>query len=86
MGPSQVRFRDEGELFPPDVAVEDFYRNVLFPAKARIDLEYYSRRSLWGDIGWLFEAVLATLCVRKHPCPLEGHAKPRKTGDHAPAE
>lgn len=72
LGPSQVRFRDEGALFPVDGDVEQFYRDVLFPMKARIDLEYYSRRSLAKDFHWLIEGVLATLRIKKHACPLDG--------------
>ena len=72
LGPTQVRFRDEGALFPADGDVDQFYRTVLFPAKARIDLAYYSVRSFRGDIGWLLEGVLATLGLKKHAAPLEG--------------
>jgi len=58
LGPSQVLFRHEGRLYPPDSDPTCFYREVLFPAKARLDLAYFSRRSLAGDIGWLLRGVL----------------------------
>ena len=73
LGPSQVHFRDEGALFPGDGDVEQFYCDVLFPMKARIDLEYYSRRSLTKDLHWLIEGLLATLRLKKHACPLDGN-------------
>jgi hypothetical protein len=31
-----------------------FYRTVLFPAKARIDLAYYPNRTLRSDLAWVF--------------------------------
>jgi hypothetical protein len=31
-----------------------FYRAVLFPAKARIDLAYYPHRTLRSDLAWAF--------------------------------
>lgn len=64
LGPTQVQFRDEAALYPKVGDVDEFYRTVLFPTKARIDLAYYSSRSFRGDIGWLFQGVLATLGVR----------------------
>ena len=58
-GPNQVYFRNEGALFPEKVDPHAFYRAVLFPAKARIDLGYFPRRSLMQDVVWLFRGVLA---------------------------
>ena len=61
LGPSQVMFRNEGSLFPTDAAPTEFYRQVLFPIKARLDLAYYQRRTVWSDIVWLLRGVLAVL-------------------------
>ena len=58
-GPNQVYFRNEGALFPEDTDPHAFYRAVLFPAKARIDLAYFPRRSLPQDVVWLVRGVLA---------------------------
>src|SRR5262249_39585037 len=52
-GPCQVLFRHESRLYPAGVAVAEFYRQVLFPAKARIDLAYFPRRTLVSDLGWI---------------------------------
>jgi lipopolysaccharide/colanic/teichoic acid biosynthesis glycosyltransferase len=35
----------------------EFYRQVLFPAKAEIDLAYFSRRTLVSDLGWMLRAA-----------------------------
>jgi lipopolysaccharide/colanic/teichoic acid biosynthesis glycosyltransferase len=56
-GPCQVMFRHESKLFPADVAAVEFYRQVLFPAKAEIDLAYFSRRTLASDLGWILRGV-----------------------------
>nr|WP_245329022.1 sugar transferase [Bradyrhizobium centrolobii] len=56
IGPCQVLFRHENTLFPPGGNVADFYRDVLFPAKAKIDLAYYSRRTVASDLWWVLRA------------------------------
>jgi lipopolysaccharide/colanic/teichoic acid biosynthesis glycosyltransferase len=58
-GPCQVQFRHENRLYHSDVSAVEFYRQVLFPAKAEIDLAYFSRRTLASDIGWILRAVWA---------------------------
>jgi lipopolysaccharide/colanic/teichoic acid biosynthesis glycosyltransferase len=63
LGPSQVAFRNECALYPQDSDPTEFYRQEIFPAKALIDLQYYSRRSLVQDILWLIYGVLAVLRI-----------------------
>jgi lipopolysaccharide/colanic/teichoic acid biosynthesis glycosyltransferase len=60
-GPSQAMFRNESSLYPADQDPREFYRTVLFPAKARIDLHYFSQRSMMSDIGWIIRGVLAVV-------------------------
>jgi len=56
-GPCQIMFRHESKLFPSGGAAVEFYRQVLFPAKAEIDLAYFSRRTLVSDLGWIFRGA-----------------------------
>ena len=56
-GPCQVLFRHESKLYPTDVSAADFYRRVVFPAKAKIDLAYFSRRTLASDLHWILRAA-----------------------------
>jgi lipopolysaccharide/colanic/teichoic acid biosynthesis glycosyltransferase len=56
-GPCQVMFRDESKRYPAGAAAVEFYRQVLFPAKAEIDLAYFSRRTLVSDLGWILRAA-----------------------------
>jgi lipopolysaccharide/colanic/teichoic acid biosynthesis glycosyltransferase len=60
-GPSQVMFRDESGLFPEDQDPVEFYRTVLFPAKANIDLSYFPHRTLLSDIGCIARGLAAVL-------------------------
>jgi lipopolysaccharide/colanic/teichoic acid biosynthesis glycosyltransferase len=60
-GPCQVIFRHESKLYPTGAGVQDFYREVIFPAKAKIDLAYYSRRTAVSDFGWVLRAGWAIL-------------------------
>lgn len=60
-GPCQVRFRNESSLYPAGQDPCEFYRAVLFPAKARIDLRWLSHRSLLSDVGWIARGIVAVL-------------------------
>jgi lipopolysaccharide/colanic/teichoic acid biosynthesis glycosyltransferase len=60
-GPNQVIFRNEGSLYPADQDPHNFYRTVLFPEKARIDLRCFEHRSLFSDIAWIVRGALAVL-------------------------
>ncbi len=62
-GPNQVYFRNECRLYPENTDPHVFYRTVLFPAKARADLEYFPRRRLDQDIVWVIRGVLAVFGI-----------------------
>ena len=58
IGPCQILFRHENTLFPPGGSAADFYREVLFPAKAKIDLAYYPNRTVGSDLKWVLHTAL----------------------------
>jgi len=60
-GPNQVAFRNEAELYPPDQDPEEYYEKVLFPAKARRDIEYFSSSTCVKDIGWVAKGLSVSL-------------------------
>jgi lipopolysaccharide/colanic/teichoic acid biosynthesis glycosyltransferase len=60
-GPSQVAFRNEASFFPPNVNPTQFYRDHLFPTKARIDASYYASRTIFSDFRWLVLGLLSVL-------------------------
>jgi lipopolysaccharide/colanic/teichoic acid biosynthesis glycosyltransferase len=68
-GPSQVFFRDEDSLYPENSDPKGFYRDVLFPLKANIDLAYFPHRTIFSDIGWIIRGVLAVCGCRSLPPP-----------------
>lgn len=63
LGPSQVAFRNERDFFPAGSEPTKFYREVLFPAKAGIDLAYYRERTLLSDFKWMVLGFLAVAGV-----------------------
>ncbi|MFO8154149.1 sugar transferase [Thioalkalivibrio sp.] len=52
-GPNQVAFRNEALMYPPDRDPETFYREALFPQKARQDIAYFSRSTAFSDLLWI---------------------------------
>ena len=62
-GPNQVFFRNEWSLYTDVIDPETFYRDVLFPLKARADLAYFPHRTIRHDLAWIFRGVSAVLGI-----------------------
>ncbi len=60
-GPNQVAFRNESEMYPPDRDPEQFYREELFPAKARNDIDYFSRSNVFTDLMWIVRGLWCSI-------------------------
>jgi len=60
-GPNQVAYRNEADMYPPDVNPEQHYRQVLFPAKARTDLNYFASATRASDLYWIIAGVWVSL-------------------------
>ncbi|BCM17877.1 sugar transferase [Mesorhizobium sp. J8] len=60
-GPAQIMFRHEAHFYPRDIEPTVFYKEVLFPAKARIDLSYYGRRTILSDAALIIRGVFIVL-------------------------
>ncbi|MBZ9657704.1 sugar transferase [Mesorhizobium sp. ESP-6-4] len=69
LGPSQVLFRNEANFYPKFTDPVQYYRETLFPAKARIDLSYYPQRTLVADAVWMARGFLAVV-GRVPPSPI----------------
>jgi lipopolysaccharide/colanic/teichoic acid biosynthesis glycosyltransferase len=67
-GPCQVIFRNEGALYRGVLEAEAYYRNVLFPLKAQIDLDYFCRRNLLSDLRWVVLGILAVIGLSSLSC------------------
>ncbi len=74
IGPSQVYFRHEAMHYPAGEDPTDYYRRVLFPAKARLDLTYFPTRTIGSDIAWIGRASLAILGHVPAPPSPQPHA------------
>lgn len=66
-GPNQYYFRDESLFYPDGSDPEQFYRDVLFPLKAEIDLAYFPERTIGADLGWIARGILAVFGLRLAP-------------------
>jgi lipopolysaccharide/colanic/teichoic acid biosynthesis glycosyltransferase len=60
-GPNQVFYRNESELYPPGEDPDKFYREKLFPEKARRDLEYCARANMASDAIWIARGLWVSL-------------------------
>jgi len=56
-GPATLKFRDEEELLSASEDPEAFNRDVLFPTKVRMNLDYVRQYSFRGDIAILVKTV-----------------------------
>lgn len=56
-GPATLRYRDEEELLAAQSDPEKYNREVIFPDKVRINLEYMRNWSLRKDIGYIWQTV-----------------------------
>jgi lipopolysaccharide/colanic/teichoic acid biosynthesis glycosyltransferase len=69
VGPSQVRMRNEEELYAKDIDPKEYYINNILPKKLRIDLEYVNNRSFLKDVRYLVHGAVITITgaiTRRH--------------------
>jgi lipopolysaccharide/colanic/teichoic acid biosynthesis glycosyltransferase len=60
-GPTQHALPDEARLYPADEDPETYYRRVLFPRKAEIDLAYSQEANCLSDLGWIVRGIWISL-------------------------
>jgi lipopolysaccharide/colanic/teichoic acid biosynthesis glycosyltransferase len=60
-GPAAVRLRDRDELRSPTGAVEEYYLEVVVPAKVTVDLEFLAQPSVPRTVGVIVETFLYLL-------------------------
>ena len=56
-GPAQIAFRNEPERLRTASDPEGIYLREIMPAKLAIDLEYLGRRTVWTDLGVIFNTL-----------------------------
>lgn len=57
-GPATLAYRDEEELLTEQADPERYNREVIWPDKVRLNLEYIRRWSLLGDIRYIWQTVV----------------------------
>jgi lipopolysaccharide/colanic/teichoic acid biosynthesis glycosyltransferase len=56
-GPATLKYRNEEELLAAQGDPEAYNRNVIWPDKVQINLEYIREWSLWNDCCYIFRTV-----------------------------
>lgn len=86
LGPCQILFRSESELHTRNVDPQRFYREVLFPLKARADMAYFRTRTLASDLVLTLRGGLIVLIPRSVPeiAPDGTNLVPVSSGDASP--
>ncbi|APX93253.1 sugar transferase [Halomonas sp. 1513] len=57
-GPATLAYRHEEELLTKQADPERYNREVIWPDKVRLNLEYVRRWSLFGDIRYIWQTVV----------------------------
>lgn len=60
-GPDSLAYPDEESLLAAQPNPEEYYDQVLYPDKVRINREYLQRRSFWSDLGIILKTFLWVL-------------------------
>jgi FlaA1/EpsC-like NDP-sugar epimerase/lipopolysaccharide/colanic/teichoic acid biosynthesis glycosyltransferase len=61
VGPAQITFRNEEDLYPEGVDPKDYYIHNILPEKLKIDLEYLKHPTLLKDLRYMFLAFKETM-------------------------
>jgi len=69
-GLTQLLYRDEESMFPPDCDVERFYREELLPRKNRCDLYYVRHQNLPLDLRLILYTLIGGAPSLPHDCGL----------------
>jgi lipopolysaccharide/colanic/teichoic acid biosynthesis glycosyltransferase len=59
-GPASLKYANEEELLAKADNPEKYNQEVIFPDKARINLDYYYRQNIWLDFKIIFATIFRT--------------------------
>lgn len=65
-GPASLKYRNEEELLSRVADPERYNREVIFPDKVRLNLDYISRWSLASDIRYILATIFGTHFLSNH--------------------
>jgi len=81
-GPSQTKFRNEALIYGIDCDPEKVYSEVLFPMKAKIDIQYYNMATCLSDLSWICCSVISVINGLLPSSSKENYAVPSDLSDH----
>ena len=61
VGPTQIRMRNEEELYPQGIDPKKYYTNYILPKKLKIDLDYVNSQSFLRDLKYLIQGIMITI-------------------------
>jgi len=56
-GPASLKYRNEEELLASQLNPEEFNKEVVFPDKLRINIEYVKNYSFWKDMYYIYKTI-----------------------------
>lgn len=56
-GPASIKYANEEELLANVDFPESYNDEIIFPDKVRINLNYYYKNSVWGDIKFILKTI-----------------------------
>ena len=59
-GPASLKYANEEEMLAEVANPEEYNKNVIFPDKVRINLDYYHRQNIWLDLKIIFATIFRT--------------------------
>ena len=59
-GPASLKYANEEEILAEVDSPEEYNKNVIFPDKVRINLDYYHRQNIWLDLKIIFATIFRT--------------------------
>lgn len=59
-GPASLKYANEEEVLAKVDNPEQYNQEVIFPDKARINLDYYYRQNIWLDLKIIFATIFRT--------------------------
>ena len=59
-GPASLKYANEEEMLAKVEYPEQYNKEVIFPDKVRINLDYYHRQNIWLDLKIIFATIFRT--------------------------
>ena len=59
-GPASLKYANEEEILAKVTHPEQYNKEVIFPDKVRINLDYYYRQNIWLDLKIIFATIFRT--------------------------